>query len=86
MIDRFRKDTDFMTWYHYNNSKKVNVMTDIVISKTDIFTKNYKDAEKLWKNSASNFNKVRFIETDSHYFQSDDSDALVEMVIDVIGK
>ena len=24
MIDKFRKDTDFMTWYHYNNSKKIS--------------------------------------------------------------
>ena len=23
MIDNFRKDTDFMTWYYYNNSKKI---------------------------------------------------------------
>ncbi len=86
MIDKFRKDTDFMTWYHHNNSKKINAVTDAVISKTDLFTKNYKEAETLWKNSAINFNQVHFIETDSHYFQSDNSAALVEIIIDVLDK
>ncbi len=84
MIDNFRKDTDFMTWYYYNNHKKVNAQTDAIISKNDVFTKNYKDAEELWSLSADNFNKVHFIETESHYFQSDNSDVLVEILLDII--
>ncbi len=84
MIDNFRKDTDFMTWYYYNNHKKVNVQTDAIISKTDVFTKNFKDAEKLWSLSAGNFNDVHFIETDSHYFQSDNSDTLVKLLLNII--
>ena len=84
MIDNFRKDTDFMTWYHYRNSKKINVRTDVVISKTDPFTKNFKVAENLWKSSANNFNKVHFIETDSHYFQSDECEILVDMILKII--
>ncbi len=83
MIDRFRKDTDFMTWYHYNNSKKISVQTDVVISKTDLFTRNYKNAEKLWKSKAINFNKVHFIETDSHYFQADNSGMLVDILAEI---
>ena len=84
MIDNFRKDTDFMTWYYYNNHKKVNVQTDAIISKNDVFTKNYKDAKELWSLSADNFNKVHFIETKSHYFQSDNSDAFVKILLDII--
>ncbi|MBQ8766329.1 MAG: hypothetical protein IJZ16_05935, partial [Clostridia bacterium] len=84
MIDNFRKDTDFMTWYHYKNAKKIKVRTDVVISKTDPFTKNYKDAEKLWKRTADNFNKIYYIESDSHYFQSKNSDLLAEVIINVI--
>ena len=85
MIDNFRKDTDFMTWYHYNKPNKIKVQTDIVISKTDSFTRNYKDAEKLWSLCADNLNNVHFIETDSHYFQSDECDTLVDMILEIIG-
>ena len=86
MIDKFRKDTDFMTWYNYSNAKTINAVTDSIISKTDVFTKNFEDAEKLWKNCATNFNRVHFIETDSHYFQSDNSEALIEIIISIMGK
>ena len=85
MIDNFRKDTDFMTWYHYNKPNKIKVQTDIVISKTDSFTRNYKDAEKLWSLCADNLNNIHFIETDSHYFQSDECDTLVDMLLEIIG-
>jgi len=86
MIGRFRKDTDFMVWYHYYNAKKINAKTDVVISKTDIFTRNYNEAETLWRNSAPRLNKVHFIKTDSHYFQADNSDALVRIIADIIGR
>ena len=85
MVEKFRKDTDFMTWYNYSNAKTINAVTDSIISKTDIFTKKYEDAEKLWKNYATNFNRVHFIETDSHYFQSDNSEAFIEIIISIIG-
>ncbi|MBQ4644214.1 MAG: amino acid adenylation domain-containing protein [Clostridia bacterium] len=83
VIDNFRKDTDFMTWYHYSKPNKIKVQTDVIISKTDSFTKNYKNAEKLWKLNADNFNNVHFIETNSHYFQSDNSDILVDVLVKI---
>ena len=86
MIGRFRKDTDFMVWYHYYNAKKISVQTDVVISKTDIFTRNYKEAESLWRLSAPRFNKVHYITTDSHYFQSDNSESLVKIIAEIIGE
>ena len=84
MIDNFRKDTDFMTWYHYSKPNKIKTKTDAIISKTDSFTKNYKNAEKLWKRNADNFNNLHFIETNSHYFQSDNSEMLVDMILKIV--
>jgi hypothetical protein len=75
-----------MVWYHYYNAKKINAKTDVVVSKTDIFTRNYNEAETLWRNSAPRLNKVHFIKTDSHYFQADNSDALVRIIADIIGR
>ncbi len=86
MIEKFRKDTDFMTEYFYNKPKKINVLTTAVMSKTDPFTKNYKKAEKLWGRMADNFDRVHFIETDSHYFQTESSEALAEIIAETISK
>ena len=84
LIADFRKDTDFMTEYFYKNAKPINVKTSVVISKTDLFTKNYNNAEQLWKKYATNLNKVCYIESDSHYFQSDNSNTLAKIIIDII--
>lgn len=84
LIADFRKDTDFMTEYFYKNANPINVKTSVVISKTDLFTKNHNNAEQLWKKYATNLNKVCYIESDSHYFQSDNSNTLAKIIIDII--
>ncbi|MBO5333215.1 MAG: non-ribosomal peptide synthetase, partial [Clostridia bacterium] len=86
MVDKFRKDTDFMTEYFYKYATPINAKTSIIISKTDIFTKNYRDAERLWKPLANNFDRVYYIDTDSHYFQTDNSDEVARIIIDSITK
>lgn len=86
MIEKFRKDTDFLTEYFYNKPEKISVSTTAVMSKTDPFTKNYKKAEKLWGRMADNFDKVHFIDTDSHYFQTDNSETLAEIIAETICK
>ena len=86
MIENFRKDTDFMAEYFYKSAQPINAKTSVIISKTDIFTQNYKDAEKLWRTLAKNFNKVHYIDTDSHYFQSDNSKEVARIIIDTVTK
>jgi hypothetical protein len=56
----------------------------VIISKTDIFTKNYNDAEILWKRLANNFRKVHFVNTNSHYFQTDRSLFVANVLINII--
>lgn len=86
MIEKFHKDTDFLTEYFYNKPKKINLLTTAVMSKTDPFTINYRKAEKLWRKMADNFDKVHFIDTDSHYFQTDNSEILAEILAETICK
>ena len=81
MVDKFRKDTDFMTEYFYKFTTPINANTSVIISKTDIFTKNYNDAERLWKTIAKNFNIVRYIDTNSHYFQTDNSLTVSKIIL-----
>ena len=86
MVEKFRKDTDFLAEYFYKNVKPINAKTSVIISKTDIFTKNYMDVERLWKIRSNNFNKVHYIETNSHYFQTEKSDEVAQIIINTISK
>ena len=54
------------------------------MSKDDIFTKEYKNAKKLWAPYVENIANIRFIETDSHYFQSADSEKLIDIICDLL--
>ena len=84
MIITFRKDTDFMTEYFYKNVKPIKATTSVIISKTDLFTRNYKKSESLWRKYSNNFNKIYFIESDSHYFQTSESKTLAEKLNEII--
>ncbi len=84
MLADFRKDTDFVTEYFYTCTEKVYVPTSIVISKTDIFTENYRDAERLWLKYSENLKGIHYIETNSHYFQKDNSRELINIILSII--
>ena len=84
MLRSFRKDTDFLTEYLYNSNYKINCPVSLVMSKTDRFTKDYKNAEKLWNRYVNKIHCIKFIDTDSHYFQASESDMLVKIINQVI--
>lgn len=85
ILQDFRKDTDFMTSYFYNKNKKaIKCPVSLIMSKDDIFTKEYKNAKKLWAPYVENIANIRFIETDSHYFQSADSEKLIDIISDLL--
>ena len=81
LLDIFRKDTDFANISFADFKGRIITPVCVVISKNDIFTKNYKNAEKLWKKYAANVVNIEFIEGNSHYFQSESSDILVDMIL-----
>ena len=76
---RFRKDTDFANISYCEFWGTIGIPTSLIINKKDLFTKNYQKAEKLWKRYVVSINNVAFIDSDSHYFQSDNSENLVEI-------
>ena len=86
MVEKFRKDTDFLTEYFYTLAQPIKAKTSVIISKTDIFTKNHMDAERLWKIRSSNFNKVYYIDADSHYFQTENSDTVARIITDILSE
>ena len=84
MVEKFRKDTDFMTEYFYKRATPIKAKTSVIISKTDIFTPNFAVAETTWKTLANNFNMLHYIDTDSHYFQTEKSEEVAQIIVDLI--
>ncbi len=84
MVEKFRKDTDFMAEYFYRTIEKINAPMSVIISKTDIFTKNYEQTDALWKTRALNYNKTYYIDADTHYFQTEKSDEVSDIILNEI--
>lgn len=76
MIRRFRRDTDQFFAYARNKSNVTDVTVHLVLSKTDPFTKNYRQADKRWRFYVRETGETRFIDGASHYFQSQNADEL----------
>ena len=81
MLMRFRKDTDFANVSFVELKEKIKTPVSVIISKKDIFTKNYRQARSLWKKYADNVEQVHYIESDSHYFQSENCDRLTDLIV-----
>ncbi len=85
LLHNFRNDTDFMTNYYYTErNNTILCPVSLVISKTDIFTKHYKFAKELWSAYAANISNICFIDTSSHYFQSANSNELVDIIQNIL--
>ncbi len=76
---RFRKDTDFANISYCEFREKIEIPTSLIISKKDLFTKNYLKFEKAWKKYVVAINNTFYINSDSHYFQSDNVEAFMEI-------
>ncbi len=84
MLTKFRLDTDFATQYYYKTRQKITCPVTAIINPDDLFTVQYKNAEKLWSNYALDVRKAYYIDPTSHYFQSDNSNTLAKMIIEII--
>ena len=76
---RFRKDTDFANLSYCEFQRTIEIPTSLIISKKDLFTKNYPKSEKLWKRYVVSVNSIYFIDSKSHYFQSDNVEAFIKI-------
>ena len=81
ILRRFRLDTDFSVISYADNSFKLKTPAIIIVSKYDVFTKNYDDAKALWKKYFDDVYETHFIDTQSHYFQSVNSDDVADIII-----
>ncbi len=81
LLRNFRKDTDFAKIGFYELREKLNTPVSVVITKTDMFTKNYEQADKLWIKYFKSVSSVHFIDSESHYFQKDNAEKLIGIIL-----
>ncbi|MBR0535143.1 MAG: amino acid adenylation domain-containing protein [Clostridia bacterium] len=84
ILREFRRDTDFMTDYFNKARISLECPVSLVINKADIFTQNHADAINIWSRYARTINGTFYIESDSHYFQTDNADTLAEIINSII--
>ena len=80
-LKSFRKNTDFARIAFSALINRIKTPTTIILSKKDLFTQKYEDTEKIWKNYTESVENISFIDSSSHYFQRDDSDQLIRIII-----
>ena len=76
----FRRDAsrNFKTLKSLNDI--INCDTVLFFSKKDIFTVNYKHADKYWKSYVTKIVKIEMIESETHYFLTEKCDELAEKI------
>jgi len=61
MLKKFRIDTDFAEISFYEFGSRLFTPISLIISKYDVFTKNYNKAEHIWRRYFVTVNDVYFI-------------------------
>lgn len=84
LLKVFRKDTDFANMSFASLSGKIKTPMSVIMSKKDLFTMHYRQAEKIWGNYAEKVSEIRFIASQSHYFQKENSEELIGILLELI--
>jgi surfactin synthase thioesterase subunit len=77
----FRKDTSFANLSFYKGCPKIKTPVIVILTKKDPFTKNYKNSEKIWKLYVDNIEKIQFIDSNTHYFQTTNHKEIAELIV-----
>lgn len=80
LLRQFRKDTDYANMCYAELKGKIRTPVNVVLSKKDIFTKNYRRADFFWKKYAYKVKEIYLIDSESHYFQNDAAEELTRII------
>ena len=81
MFKSFRNDTDFSSTCFFEFNSKLSTPISIILCKNDIFTKHYSQADEIWNRYFKKIDTIHFINSESHYFQKDNSNELVRIIM-----
>ena len=80
MLVRFRRDTDFWTTYFSTPHCKIHCPVSLILARKDLFTPNNQDAVPLWHRYVQSVKTLDYMDTDSHYFQSEKANDLIKII------
>lgn len=83
MLQQFRENTK--EYFEYLEAKEKKTPTDVslIVSRYDLFTQSYPDAKPLWEKIVSAVNRIQFIDSPTHYFQSTNAASLADILLEV---
>lgn len=84
MLEEFRRDTDFWNIFFAQKVTKIESGVTLILSKQDLFTENHTEAVHLWSRYVSNVAAVYYLDTPSHYFQSEQAETLLLLLKEMI--
>ena len=84
LLNQFRNDTGFAGIGFSASKERIKTPTSVILSQKDPFTRGYKQARNLWETYSEAVTDISFIDSKTHYFQNDNSDELVDIVLKAI--
>ncbi|MDO5132787.1 MAG: AMP-binding protein, partial [Eubacteriales bacterium] len=81
LISRFRTDTETYFRYLRGCRKKSPCTVTLVLSRKDLFTQDFRNAEARWGQYVRKVDAVHFIDAPTHYFQSAEAPALADILL-----
>lgn len=81
ILKQFRRDTDFAIQVFSVCHKKIDCAISIIVGKNDFLTMSVQTPTRLWKKYAKNILRVTHINTSTHYFQSENSDLIAQLIL-----
>ena len=79
-MKKFRRDTDFANTVFCDFKEKLKTPLSILMSKNDMFTKNYIQADELWGKYFHTIKSICYINSESHYFQRTNAEELIAIL------
>ena len=80
IVARFRKDTDFLNEVLFKFEDRISTPITVITGAKDLFTRYYRHLERYWEKYADNVTGIKTINTQSHYFQSDNAKELTDII------
>ena len=84
VLRRFRRNTDEYFSYFAEKTEKTPCNLTVIVSKDDLFTKNFRYAYKLWSRYVTFVRGEIIAGGKTHYFQSENSEFLYETLMSVL--
>ena len=82
MIEASRTDAEEYHAYFGSKTDRTDVELTVILSKSDTFTRNYRDAVKNWQLYVTEVREPVFLNSRSHYFQNTNAGQVTDLLLE----